>query len=102
MTKRDRGREQPKRSPLVRVRTRDVGERTRLILYVRAGGRCEFDGCNQFLIEHHLTKREGNYGEAAHIVAFSPEGPRGRSGTRPKHVHDVEMRLIHLPERTCR
>jgi hypothetical protein len=32
-------------------------------LFARAAGRCEFDGCNRLVIEHHVTKEAGNYGE---------------------------------------
>ena len=41
-----------------------------LQLAVRAGGRCQFRGCNEFLYEHRLTGETGNFAEKAHIVAF--------------------------------
>src|SRR3989442_13044181 len=50
--------------------TRRVSHFTRLLLFVRAGGRCEFDGCNKFLLEHPLTITEGNFAQMAHIVAL--------------------------------
>jgi hypothetical protein len=70
----------------------------RLLLYVRAGGRCEFDGCNKYLLEHHLTLAGGNFGEAAHIVAFKPAGPRGSDGPRPKDVDAVDNLMLLCPE----
>lgn len=63
----------------------------RLILYVRAGGRCEL--CNDYLLEHHLTKGSGNFGQAAHIIAFKSGGPRGRN-TRPADVNVVENLML--------
>jgi hypothetical protein len=82
--------------PVVRVRTRDIGPKTRLLLYVAAGGRCEFDGCNRELLEHHVTHARGNYGELAHICAFSPRGPRGRKGSAPK-LNDASNLMLFCP-----
>jgi hypothetical protein len=50
---------------------------TRVLLFTLAGGRCEFDKCNRYLLAHHVTHREGNFADMAHIVAFRPQGPRG-------------------------
>ncbi len=69
--------------------SRAVPQATRLFLYVRAGGRCEFDGCNDYLLEHHVTKADGNFAEMAHIWAFSKVGPRSRRGGTGADVHDI-------------
>lgn len=82
-------------SPVVAVRHRDIPEKTRILLAVRSGGRCEFAGCNMYTFEHPLTLVEGNFSESAHIVAFSQKGPRGREGKRPKGIHVIEN-LMHL------
>src|SRR5947209_6467600 len=74
--------------------SRAIPWQIRLMLWVRAGGRCEFDGCNKYLLEHELTFTAGNYGEAAHIVAFKPDGPRGRSRTRPAKINDVTNLML--------
>ena len=70
---------------------------TKLILFVRAGGRCEFDGHNKYLLEHPLTMTDINLAEAAHIVAFKEGGPRGDTHPRPDDIHNVEnlMLLCH-------
>jgi hypothetical protein len=60
------------------------------MLAVRAGGICEFDGCNKYLLEHPLTFTKGNYAEAAHIVGFKLDGPRGNEEQRPAKINDVE------------
>jgi len=86
-----------RKSPVVRV-TRGIPEFTRLALFVRAGGRCEFDGCNKFLLEHPLTLKGGNFGQMAHIVAFSQDGPRGSETLRPKGINDSDNLMLLCPQ----
>lgn len=53
-----------------------VSERNRLILWTRAGGNCHY--CNTPLIGDIVSGAEGlNTAYIAHIVAASPDGPRG-------------------------
>jgi CBASS immunity sensor of nucleotide second messenger signals len=54
-----------------------IPERTRLLLWGKAGGRCEYDGCNEPLWLDSATKFEFNAAYIAHIVADKPSGPRG-------------------------
>jgi hypothetical protein len=82
-------------SPVVAVR--HISSLTRLLLFVRAGGRCEFDGCPHYLIEHPVTLKEGNFAEMAHIVAFRPDGPRG-AVSRPKNIHGLENLMLLCPQ----
>jgi len=81
-----------KLSPIKRVRK--IPELTRLTLFVRAGGRCEFDGHNKYLLEHPLTLTEINLGEAAHIVAFKEGGPRGETDQRPIDIHNIDNLML--------
>lgn len=78
------------------VLRRDVPNAVQRFLFVRAGGRCEFDGCNKYLLRHPLTRSDGNFAEMAHVVAFSESGPRGRA-PRPRNIHDPDnlMLLCH-------
>ncbi|MFA4974272.1 MAG: SAVED domain-containing protein [bacterium] len=78
----------------IQAASRDLKEATKILLAVRAGGRCEFPGCNEYLFEHPLTLKEGNFSERAHIVAFSPEGPRGAEGERPVDINDVANLML--------
>jgi hypothetical protein len=71
---------------------------TRLLLFVRAGGRCEFDGCNRDLTEHHVSLTEGNFSQIAHIVAFKPEGPRGKDPLRPKDINNPGNLMLLCPQ----
>lgn len=82
-------------APVADVRT--IPDKTRLFLYVRAGGRCEFDGCNEYLLEHHVTLDPLNVGQVAHIVAFKIMGPRGDDPERPADINDPDnlMLLCH-------
>lgn len=82
--------------PAVRP-ARKVPSLTRLILFVSAGGRCEFDGCNNYLLAHPVTLTEGNFAEVAHIVAFQVGGPRGSSAARPADVHHAENLMLLCP-----
>src|ERR1051326_8429025 len=73
-------------SPIVLARA--VTPLNRLLLVVRAGGQCEFDGCNKNVLRHHVTLKEGMFGQMAHIVAFKMAGPRGDEN-RPIDINDV-------------
>lgn len=86
-----------KATSIVRVPARQVPRHDLLQLYVRAGGRCEFDGCNHYLLEHHLTHKPGNYGQAAHIVAFHERGPRGHAVLRPGSINGIDNLMLLCP-----
>jgi len=84
-------------APVRDVGRRTIGEKRQLLLWVRAGGRCEFDGCNEYLFKHHVTLDAVKLAQIAHIVAFKPGGPRGNDPRRPDDIHAVEnlMLLCH-------
>lgn len=42
-----------------------------------SGGRCEFPSCNRPVWRDELTLKSDNFAHMAHIVAASPDGPRG-------------------------
>lgn len=46
-------------------------------LWTVAGGRCEFNGCNEYLLTDSLTLEDANYSNIGHIVARTSTGPRG-------------------------
>lgn len=54
-----------------------VPDLVKLKLWVKAGGRCEYPGCNVILYRDNVTYAELNRSYIAHIIADSPEGPRG-------------------------
>lgn len=67
---------------------------TRVLLFTFAGGRCEFDGCNRYLLSHHVTHADGNFAEMAHIVAFSPAGPRGKVGLSTQERNQLSNLML--------
>lgn len=73
---------------------RRVSNRTQLVLHVKAGGRCEFDGCNRYLLEHDPTGTAGNFAEIAHIYAFAVDGPRGAGPGRPREVDELSNLML--------
>lgn len=84
-------------SPVEDVTSRSIEPKVRLHLFVVAGGHCEFTGCNDYLMEHHLTLTPGNFAQAAHIVAFKPKGPRGDVPDRPEDINNVTNLMLLCP-----
>ncbi len=68
------------------------------MLYALAAGRCEFRGCNRLLLEHHLTLKNGNFAQMAHVYAFSAAGPRGKVAGRPEDPHGLGNIVLLCPE----
>lgn len=66
-------------------------------LWARAAGRCEFRGCNQLVYLDRLTQKRSNVSAISHIVAYSPDGPRGHP-VRSKELQ-TDIRNLML---TCR
>lgn len=70
------------RSPIKKP-PRSIKRLTSLFLYTRAGGRCELDGCNTYLLEHKPTETPGNFAEQAHVYGFKEKAARGSEPDRP-------------------
>ena len=64
-------------------------------LWVKAGGRCEYEGCNKLLYRDDLTEREMNSGLIAHIVSVDPNDFRG-DAVRSKLLEDKLSNLMLL------
>ena len=56
-----------------------IPEKTKIILWGKAAGRCEYRGCNHRLWMDDVTTWEFNSAYIAHIIADSPNGPRGHA-----------------------
>lgn len=74
--------------------TRKIDDKVKLLLYVHSGGRCEFKGCNRYLVKHPLTHDPGNFAQMAHIVAFKEKGPRGEDLNRPSEINSLENLML--------
>ena len=92
--KKNRSSFQAATSLVVDVPRRKLRHDVQLRLYVEAGGRCEFNGCNKYMLENPLTLTPGNYGQAAHIIAFRPSGPRGLDGARPHDINEASNLML--------
>lgn len=56
-----------------------IPQKVRNDLWIAAAGRCEFKGCTKPIGLDFLTGKKSKIGEYAHIIADSPNGPRGDS-----------------------
>lgn len=55
-----------------------IPQKLQSAIWARAGGRCQYHGCNVDLVGDLIAgRRDGLYGFIAHIVADSADGPRG-------------------------
>ena len=54
-----------------------IPQDVKLKLWLKSGGRCQFCGCNEILYRDDLTQAHMNRSYIAHIIADSPDGPRG-------------------------
>jgi hypothetical protein len=68
-----------------------------LKLWVAAGGRCQYHGCNHYLLEDELTGFSLNLAERAHVVGATDASgsPRGRSDL-PLAVRNEVANLLLL------
>lgn len=71
---------------------------TLLQLCAEAGGRCQFDGCNKYLFQDEITLAKFNSSNVAHIVASSPNGPRGDSERSYLLSDKLDNLILMCPE----
>ena len=64
------------------------------MLWGKAAGRCQFSGCNKLLLKHPVTQEQVNIAQAAHIYAFSEEGPRGNEGVDKDKLNDLNNLML--------
>lgn len=72
-----------------------IPEKTKILLWGKSAGRCQYRGCNTSLYRDDLTQAEFNQCYLAHIVADSPNGPRGHV-TRSKELKQSLSNLMLL------
>lgn len=71
-----------------------ISARNQNLLWAISGGRCEFEGCNKPLYKDILTKKGCNNAYIAHIVADSPDGPRGDVERSPLLADDINNLML--------
>lgn len=69
-----------------------IPQDVKLRLYVLSGGRCEF--CNDSVLHDSLTYQEDNFAHMAHIIADSPDGPRGDKELSPEMAKDFDNLML--------
>ena len=67
-------------------------------LWGKAGGRCQYKGCNKALWYDSLTKSEFNTAYIAHIIADKPDGPRGDRILSERLKKDISNLMILCDE----
>jgi hypothetical protein len=72
----------------------DIPERVKVRLWGKAGGRCQYEGCNERLWLDELTQFEFNVAYIAHIIADSPKGPRGDAVLSEQLKADINNLMI--------
>lgn len=71
-----------------------IKAKVRETLFGKAGGRCEYRGCNELLTVDHLTRKAGKFSAFAHIVADSPDGPRGHETRSEELKTDIDNIML--------
>lgn len=75
-----------------------IKQETRFILWGKAAGRCQYEGCNKQLYLDSLSKAEFNTSYIAHIIADSVDGPRGDSNLSKKLCEDIDNLMLLCDE----
>ena len=75
-----------------------ISMKSRRELWFRAAGRCEFKGCNEPLDRHGITMDTCDCSECAHIIADSPDGPRGDAELSNKLAQDIDNIMLMCPK----
>jgi hypothetical protein len=62
------------------------------------GARCAFHGCNEYLLQDELTKNSARLAQVAHIVARSPNGPRGDNPLPFEERNNIQNLMLACPK----
>lgn len=68
--------------------------KTQLQLWVVSAGKCQFPSCNEFVLQDKTTLSEGNYANIAHIISWTPTGPRGDTVLSSKLGKDISNLML--------
>lgn len=72
-----------------------LSEKAQKLLWARAAGRCQFDGCNDDLTLHLIAgSRKANKGYVAHIIGSSASGPRGEAARSKELAKDPDNAIL--------
>lgn len=79
---------------MAKKRAGEASKNTIAKLWGKAAGRCEYEGCNKLLYKDDLTSAEINRAFVAHIVAASPDGPRGDAILSAQLADDIDNVML--------
>ena len=71
-----------------------IPDNVKVKLWVAAGGRCQYPGCNITLYRDDVTLADMNRSYIAHIVADSPGGPRGDAVLSPQLAKEFSNLML--------
>lgn len=71
-----------------------IPTKVKIQLWMLAGGRCQYEGCNEPLWKDLLSQKRINKAYIAHIIADEPEGPRGDKILSPKLAKDISNLML--------
>ena len=72
-----------------------VSSKNRIVLWARAAGRCQYDGCNEPLIGDLISGNDTlNAAYVAHVVAENAKGPRGDAVRSPLLADDLSNLVL--------
>lgn len=77
-----------------KAKTLNISDPVVLELWVRAGGRCEFLGCGDYLLQDSLTTNRVKIADIAHIVARSPDGARGDDSLPIEKRNEIDNLML--------
>ncbi len=77
-----------------KITRKNVPLHTKLKLFGKSAGRCEFSGCNKLVWRNDLTLTDGNFGEVAHIIPVSQDGPRGNEESANLQIEFSNLMLL--------
>ena len=79
---------------MLKINRKSLPLHTRLKLFGKSAGRCEFSGCNKPVWLNDLTLTERNFGQVAHIISSSEDGPRGSSESLNLQIEFSNLMLV--------
>ncbi|TND10161.1 MAG: hypothetical protein FD123_409 [Bacteroidetes bacterium] len=72
----------------------NIPDPVKFILWAKAAGRCQYEGCPKILYLEDFTKAEFNQAYTAHIIADVPTGPRGDAVLSKKLKKDISNLML--------
>lgn len=73
---------------------KNISQATRLKLWVKSGGRCQFKHCNKPVYEHGMTLQDGNFADVAHIIGAKKNAARGGEQSEELEVEFSNLMLL--------